>query len=72
VVTLCFVMYTAADGYETRGGMSGGGVFDGKGRFIGVHVGKNRLQPSRQVRVEFLRTQWKDLLEGRVETLETR
>ncbi len=52
--------------------MSGSGVFDENGQLIDVHVGKNFGQPSRQVRAEFFRLQWSDLLEGKVETVKTR
>jgi S1-C subfamily serine protease len=63
------VMYTDADGFETRAGMSGSGVFNKNGRLIGLHIGKNWRQPSRFVRAEFLQLQWNDLRDGKVETL---
>jgi S1-C subfamily serine protease len=41
--------------YEIRGGMSGGGVFDAKGRLVAVHSGGGNP------RVEVVRTQWDQL-----------
>jgi hypothetical protein len=56
------VLYTAADGPQIYGGMSGGGIFDQNGLLVGIQNGKNEGQPNRYIRIEFALNQWEMLL----------